>query len=168
MNRSAPRRGLAAWLIFGSLWIAASGCTEVRLIAEYDEAIDDGITSLQTKTEDHLSILEQKMIRMESLKNGSAEKEKLKAETSFAASEEFYRQFRVELRVLQARADSYTGNELTVKQMAALDDILKAQEEIHRRGFHSADDVVDMRAAFTRGFKGILKLEIAKKRGKDR
>jgi hypothetical protein len=50
--------------------------------------------------------------------------------------------------------------------MDALEEIAKAQEDIHKRGFQTADDVTDMRTAFTRGFKGILKLEIAKKRGK--
>ena len=50
--------------------------------------------------------------------------------------------------------------------MDALEEIAKAQEDIHKRGFQTADDVNDMRTAFTRGFKGILKLEIAKKRGK--
>lgn len=138
----------------------------VRLIAEYDEAIDQGITALQRKMEDHLSKLEKRMARIELLKEGAQEKERLKKEVSYEASEEFYREFYVDLRVLKARADSYVGNELTTKQMDALEEIAKAQEDIHKRGFQTADDVTDMRTAFTRGFKGILKLEIAKKRGK--
>jgi hypothetical protein len=105
-------------------------------------------------------------VRIELLKEGAQEKERLKKEVSYEASEEFYREFYVDLRVLKTRADSYVGNELTTKQMDALEEIAKAQEDIHKRGFQTADDVADMRTAFTRGFKGILKLEIAKKRGK--
>jgi hypothetical protein len=149
-------------ILFFSLPFACS----VRLIAEYDETIDQGITVLQRRMEDHLSKLEKKMARIELLKEGAQEKERLKKEVSYEASEEFYREFYVDLRVLKARADSYVGNELTTRQMDALEEIAKAQEDIHKRGFQTADDVTDMRTAFTRGFKGILKLEIAKKRGK--
>jgi hypothetical protein len=159
---------LAAVLLVISFILALSGCSHVRLIAEYDETIDQGITALQKKTEEHLSKLELKMARMTALKDGEEtkkEKEKLKQEVSYGESEDFYRQFRVDLRVLQSRAESYAKNDLTVKQMAALEEILKLQEDIHKRGFQTADDVSDMRNAFMRGFKGILKLEIAKRRG---
>ena len=149
-------------ILFFSLAFACS----VPLIAEYDETIDQGITALQRKMEDHLSKLEKKMARIELLKEGAQEKERLKKEVSYEASEEFYREFYVDVQVLKARADSYVGNELTTRQMDALEEIAKAQEDIHKRGFQTADDVTDMRTAFTRGFKGILKLEIAKKRGK--
>lgn len=156
----------ARYLLLLILVFSLAFACSVRLIAEYDEAIDQGITALQRKMEDHLSKLEKKMTRVELLKEGAQEKERLKKEVSYEASEEFYREFYVDLRVLKTRADSYVGNELTTKQMDALEEIAKAQEAIHKRGFQTADDVTDMRTAFTRGFKGILKLEIAKKRGK--
>ncbi|MBF0475378.1 MAG: hypothetical protein HQK59_05990 [Deltaproteobacteria bacterium] len=165
MQKAMPLQKLFYALVASTLLLFVFGCSHVRLIAEYDENIDQGITALQKKTEDHLSKLEIKMARIALLKDGSEEKESLKKEVSYPASEEFYRQFRVDLRVLQSRAESYAGNDLTVGQMKALDEILKAQEEIQKRGFQTVDDVTDMRTAFTRGFKGILKLEIAKKRG---
>ena len=143
----------------------SQGCTQVRLIAEYDDLLDQGITALQKKSEDHFSRLEKKMARMAQLKPHAPEMKNLKKEVAYAASEEFYRTFRVDLRVLQARADAYADNELTVRQLAALEELLDMQEEIHCKGFSGVDDVMDMRRAFERSFKAILKLEIAKKRG---
>jgi predicted aldo/keto reductase-like oxidoreductase len=166
MMRKLQETQKAKYLLLLILVFSLVFACSVRLIAEYDEAIDQGITALQRKMEDHLSKLEKKMARIELLKEGVQEKERLKKEVSYEASEEFYREFYVDLRVLKTRADSYVGNELTTKQMDALEEIAKAQEDIHKRGFQTADDVADMRTAFTRGFKGILKLEIAKKRGK--
>lgn len=142
-----------------------SGCSTVRLIAEYDEVIDQGVTALQTKTEDQLSKLELSLRKASLYKDGTKEKADLMMQAAYPASEEFYRNFGVDLRVLKARAEIYEKNDITVKQFEALEEILNAQIEIHQRGFSSAEDVVDMRNAFTRGFKGILKLEIAKKRG---
>ena len=166
MNQSVRfQRSLVAMFVAAFL-LTVFGCSGVRLIAEYDETIDKGITALQKKTEDLLSRLEIQLTRIEVLKDGP-EKDQLKKDVSYDASEEFYREFRVELRVLTVRADSYVNNERTVKQLLALEEILKAQEEIHKNGFQTADDVIDMRNAFTRGFKGILKLEIAKKRGQE-
>jgi len=142
-----------------------SGCSTVRLISEYDEVIDQGVTALQTRTEDQMSKLEMSLRKMSMYKDGTREKADLQAQVAYPASEEFYRNFRVDLRVLKARAEIYEKNDITVKQFEALEVILDSQIEIHQRGFSSAEDVVDMRNAFTRGFKGILKLEIAKKRG---
>jgi hypothetical protein len=167
MQKTMPRQRLLYTFVISTLLFFIFSCGHVRLIAEYDEVIDQGITELQKKTEDHLSILEKKMTRMELLKDGSEEKENLRKEVSYAASEEFYRLFRVDLRVMQSRAESYDKNDLTIKMMTALEEILKEQEGIHQRGFETSDDVTDMRTAFTRAFKGILKLEIAKKRGKE-
>jgi hypothetical protein len=153
-------------LFFLLLYLAiVSGCSTVRLISEYDQVIDQGVTALQTRTEDQLSRLETGLRKMALYKDGTKEKADLQAQVAYGASEEFYRNFRVDLRVLKARAEIYEKNDLTVKQFEALEEILNAQIDIHQRGFSSAEDVVDMRNAFTRGFKGILKLEIAKKRG---
>lgn len=102
----------------------------------------------------------------ELLKDGTEEKEKLLKKVAYEAHEGFYRDFLVDLRVLKVRADSYAGNELTVKQLEAMEEILNAQKIVHQSGLETSDDIADMRSAFTRGFKGILKLEIAKKRGK--
>ena len=66
--------------------------------------------------------------------------------------------------MLRLGADSYKRNELTVKQIDDLEQISKIHEDVHKRSIQTADDVVDMRNAFNRGFKGILKLEIVKKR----
>lgn len=165
-QRSQTLRVFSIFLLSAYLLIIA-GCAHVRLLAEYDENIDQGITTLQKKTEDFLSRLEKKVAKIEVLKDGSEEKERLKKEIALVNHEEFYREFRVDLRVLRSRAESYSGNDLTVQQLNALEEILKNQEIIHGNGFQTIGDISTMRKAFTRGFKGILKLEIAKKRGKE-
>lgn len=157
-------RSVIFWLLSIFL-LVTTGCT-VRLIAEYDENIDQGITTLQKKTEAFLTQMETDLTRSELLKDGAEEKEKLLKKVAYEAHEDFYRDFLVDLRVLKVRADSYAGNELTVKQLEAMEEILNAQKIVHQSGLETSDDIADMRSAFTRGFKGILKLEIAKKRGK--
>lgn len=162
LTRSA-RGTMGIWLL-SMLFVFYAGCA-VRLIAEYDENIDSGITELQRKTERFLTQLQTDLIRTSLLKDGSAEKEAVMERVAYAANADFYLDFLVDLRVLQVRADSYVGNELTVRQLDALAEILDAQKILHESGIASADDIEDMRSAFTRGFKAILKLEIAKKRG---
>lgn len=159
-NRSA-----IVWLL-SILLLVSTGCS-VRLIAEYDENIDQGITALQKKTETFLTQMETDLIRSELFKDGTEEKDNLLKKVAYEAHEDFYRDFIVDLRVLKVRADSYVGNELTVKQLEAMEEILNAQKVVHQSGLETSDDIADMRSAFTRGFKGILKLEIAKKRGKE-
>lgn len=153
------------WLL--SLLIMLSAGCSVRLIAEYDENIDKGITVLHEKTETFLTAIETDLIRGSLLKDETEEKNKILKKVLYDEHAEFYRDFLVNLRVLKVRADSYIGNEITVKQLDALEEILKAQEIVHKSGLETPEDIADMRSAFTRGFKGILKLEIAKKRGKE-
>lgn len=164
ITRSAHRT--MGILLLSILVVVYSGCA-VRLIAEYDENIDSGITELQRNTETFLTQLQTDLIRASLLKDGSTEKEALMESVAYASNGDFYRDFLVDLRVLRVRADSYVGNELTVRQLDALEEILNAQKILHQSGFETADDIEDMRSAFTRGFKAILKLEIAKKRGKN-
>ena len=161
----AANRVVITWIL-SILLLFSAGCS-VRLIAEYDENIDKGVTALQKKTEAFLTQLQTNLISASLLKDGTKEKNSLMKKVAYEAHADFYRDFLVDLRVLKVRADSYAGNELTVKQFDALEEILNAQKIVHESGLETAEDISDMRSAFTRGFKGILKLEIAKKRGKE-
>lgn len=142
-------------------------CGTVRLIAEYDETIDKGITDLNRKTEAFLTNLEKTYIKYENAKDDKLIKE-LKEKLSYEESEDFYTDFRVELRVLKLRAECFTKNEKTVQQFEKMEEILNEQEKIHKNGFQDVIDIEAMSSAFNRGFKGILKLEIAKRRGKEK
>lgn len=146
------------------LALLLGGCLRLAPVAHYDETIDQGVTSLQRGMEGQLAQFEEGLLRLDLLEAGATERQEVEGKLAWEASAPFYRQFRVDLRLLRTRAECRPHNELTAAQLAALEKILDEQEAFHQRGFESAEDIVDLRAAWTRGFTAVLKLELAKRR----
>lgn len=145
------RRGLLPCIALLSLLLSQSvGCT-VRLIADYDEQTDASITELQRKVETFLTRLERSAGR---------------PEASHAANVGFYDEMRVALSSIEVRAAAIPRNEITRQQLSLLRDSLNTLEELHKTGI-STEQVQPLRTAFNTSFGAILKLELAKKRGKE-
>jgi uncharacterized membrane protein YgaE (UPF0421/DUF939 family) len=99
----AMRRHLGLHLIcFFLIVFAIAGCT-VRLVANYDEAIDKSITELQKKVETILTKIERQPSNPSS---------------TYDAKD--YEQLREDLNVLRTRAASWDKNEATVKMLYEL------------------------------------------------
>lgn len=163
MTKSAFLNTLIFALIILSLSLSFIHCS-VKLMADYDEFIDMGLTELHRRTEIFLTQLETDLIRLSNIDEDSEYRQIIIDNISYEANTDFYNDFLIELRVIKLRAECYTYNELTVKQLNIMEEILKTQKSIHKRGFDSHRDINDMRSAFNRAFRGIIKLEIAKKR----
>jgi hypothetical protein len=129
--------------------LAAAGCITVRLIADYDEQIDKGVTAFQKAMESHLTTLESKI--------GTPDAE-------YPNYAQFYREIKVDLSALRVRAAAQANNEITVAQVDLLTTNVRLLEEAHKGGLKE-NDIPPIRSAFNVGATAILKLELAKKRG---
>lgn len=129
------------------LLLGFSGCTSVRLVADYDKRLDDEITALQKKTEVFLNTLE----RTAGTPEGSYEKHHL-----------FYDTARADVSVLIVRADSLSMNSLTTQQLELLRGSLAALEEQHSKGL-TRPMIEPVRQALQTHYAAILTLEVAKK-----
>ncbi|NQT56200.1 MAG: hypothetical protein HQ551_08235 [Desulfobacteraceae bacterium] len=137
----------ALYLCLLIIGLAVSGCT-VRLIADYDQKIDDGVTGLQKKTGAFLIKLERTCQTPEG---------------AYSQHVSFYDDAKVELSALQVRADAIALNKLTSNQLKLLQDSFQKMEEQHKKGF-TPIVVIKTRNLLNSHFTAILKLEVAKKR----
>jgi len=128
--------------------LAVSGCMSVRLIADYDQKIDEGVTALQKKTEGFLVKLER------TCKTTAG---------AYAQHVSFYDDAKVDLSALQVRADALALNKLTAEQLKLLRDSFGRMEAQHQQGF-TPIVVTKTRELLNTHFTAILKLEVAKKR----
>lgn len=128
--------------------LAATGCVSVRLIADYDQKIDDGVTALQKKTEAFLIGLERTCQTPEG---------------AYGKHVSFYDEAKVEISALQVRADAIALNTLTSEQLTLLKNSFAEMEEQHKKGFTPLV-VAKTRELLNTHFTAILKLEVAKKR----
>ena len=161
-----PKR-LSLWLVVAAALLLA-GCPSIKLISDYDEKLDQGVSELQKKVEKILSKIE----------SSPQDPKKTYAEADYA-------EIKQDLSVLITRASSWDKNDLTVKQLynlgyALLADPLVAPEDLKLaapdreqslQGRHNKSeafkpqDLVDLRGILNVDFQAILKLELAKKRG---
>jgi hypothetical protein len=152
MNKSRAKtfRRYVPWqFILSLVLVAAIGCS-IRLIAEYDKKIDDGVTELQKKTEAFL-------IKMERIAETP--------EGAYAKHIGFYDEVKVDLSLLKVRADAIALNDLTSKQIGLLQDSFKSLEEQHKKGL-KAVMIESIRQSLNTQFTSILKLEVSKERRK--
>ncbi len=147
MKRKQYTHLLAICLCMLILSLTVSGCS-IRLIADYDQKIDDGVTALQKKTEAFLIKLERTC---------------QKPEGEYSNHVSFYDEAKVELSALQVRADAIALNKLTSEQLEALRNSYDKMEEQHKLGF-TPIVVAKTRDILNTHFTAILKLEVAKKR----
>lgn len=132
------------------LILAFAGCASIRLIADYDEQIDTSITAFQRKMETFLTSLE---------RNAG------KDEAKYENNTKFYDEIKVDLSAIRVRAAANPRNEITIKQIDLLLENVNNLEKLHKLGI-SAEQIAPLRTAFNASCTAILKLEIAKKRGK--
>src|SRR4030043_778875 len=104
MKREQCTRLLAIFLCMLVIGLTVSGCS-IRLIADYDQKIDDGVTALQKKTEAFLIKLERTC---------------QEPEGEYSNHISFYDEAKVELSALQVRADAMALNKLTSEQLKEL------------------------------------------------
>lgn len=126
--------------------LACVGCISVKLVSDYDENIDKGVTEIQKKTEAFLL----------SLKPYAPE------------STQFYDGVRVEISSLRLRADSLQRNSLTVQMLDKLANNIDRLEQDHKskEGIKQAE-IPLYRGGLNSQFTSILTFELAKKRGEN-
>lgn len=142
------RRILVVLLV---LVMSMTGCGSIRLIAPYDQKIDDGVTDLQKETAKFLTGIERQ--------GGSTP-------TDYKNHTKFYDDCKVSLSVLIVRAGALTDNSLTVKQLGILRQQFQDLEASDQKMGIPQAAVPDYEKAFNRTFKAILTLEVAKKEPK--
>jgi hypothetical protein len=147
MKRIRYKRFLTLCLCMLIIGLTVSGCA-IRLIADYDQKIDDGVTALQKKTEAFLIKLERTC---------------QKPEGEYSNHISFYDEAKVELSALQVRADAVALNELTSVELKDLQDSFEKMEEQHKLGF-TPIVVAETRKILNSHFTAILMLEVRKKR----
>lgn len=137
-------------LLFLPLLIFASGCTELRLISEYDERTDQEVTGLQKRTGQLFSDLEKKL----GTPGGD-----------YVDFEADYDSLMVDLRALTVRAEARPKNDVQVTQLSNLREQLAQIAERHRSGRLRSAEIEPARLITDQSFRVILRLELAKKRG---
>lgn len=124
-----------------------AGCTTIRLVGDYDEKIDQGVTALQKSTEAQLLAIEE---------DGA----------DYASTKDFYDIAKIEISSLRVRADAIERNSLTVRMLDKLANNIRRLEEAHKEGITPDEVSMLFRGGFNSQFTAILTFELAKKRGK--
>ncbi len=132
-----------------ALCIILTACTTIRLVSDYDEVIDKGITDLQISAETFFTKLDHT-----GRKTGPLTKEEIT----------FLDQISVSLTSLQIRAAASPKNEITIQQLELLKDSFGILSDLLQTGV-TKEQVKPIRNAFNTSTTAILKLELAKKRG---
>ena len=141
---------IASRIITLILILALTGCASIQLISEYDKEIDIAVTAFQKKMTRFLISLE---------RNIGKEK------SEYGNNTEFYDEIRVDLSAIRVRAAAIPKNEITIKQINLLIENVSNLERLHKLGITTVD-IPPLRTAFNTSCTAILKLELAKKRGK--
>ncbi|WP_273022775.1 hypothetical protein [Rheinheimera sp.] len=127
-----------------------SGCT-VKLISSYDEKTDNAITALQKEmTQFFLAVEAQAGL----------------PECKYSNHTQFYQQAKIALSAISVRVKAIEANELTIEQVDLLQDSLISLEQLHQLDCLTPNQVTNLRSNFDSSITAILKLELAKKRGK--
>jgi len=141
------------WLFITFMFFMFSGCSTVKLVGDYDEQIDKGITQLQKDVETFLTKLE-----------GTAENPLSKVEEHEKYTQ-FYANTKVSISGLRVRADAIEANSRTVQMISNLRELLDELEKFHKEGLKKIEIQKSLRGGFNSLFTAILTLELAKKRG---
>lgn len=139
------------WLTVLLMSLAIGGCVSVKLIGNYDEHIDKGVTQLQKDVETFL-------VKLESSAASPGDKVE-----SYDQHKKSYDDFKVVISGLRIRADSMELKSITVRMLDKLSSTLAGLEDMHRGGLAKAE-IKPIRGALNTHFTAILKFELAKKR----
>ena len=138
-------------LLFSFL-IIVSACN-VRWVSEYDAQTDQGVTQLHRKMETFLTALEQQQV----------------PDCLSTEHAQFYQQSLVDVRALKIRAKAIANNDITLQQLALLEENLSLMFTLHKTQDSSNTCMAGGMITFNRSnfesiFTAILKFELAKKR----
>lgn len=148
-SKANPLRLLLAILML----LLLNACTTVKLVGDYDQQIDKGVTALQKDVEAFLVKLE-----------GTAKKTTDPVE-GYEKHTQFYDDAKVAISGLRVRADAIERNSLTVQMLDGLRRNLDRLERFHREGLKKGEIDASLRGGFNAQFTAILTFELAKKRG---
>jgi hypothetical protein len=132
--------------------VAATACTNVQLIADYDVQVDRSATRLAKDMDRYLLNL------------------KIMIDTPAAEykyHQRFYRDYEVDLWATLRRARSHPQNEQTTRQLELMLDSLDALQAVHELSPLPEGQITVTRELFNQSWQAILTLEMAKKRGND-
>jgi hypothetical protein len=151
MRRSLSK--LVRWPVLLACAAMLAAC--VTLLAPYDDKFDTMATELQRKVSTHIEALD-----------GAVAPDCL-----YANHTAFYDEARVDVSALAVRANSHDLNAPTIGQVESLRSSLDDFEKLHqlasaRPRCLSSAEMSPIRRAFDSILAAILKLEMAKKRGK--
>lgn len=144
---------LWTWLAAFLIAITFGGCATIKLVGDYDEQIDKGVTQLQKDVETFLVKLE-----------ATADKPEDKVE-SYDKNKKFYEDAKVAISGLRVRADATERNSITVRMLDQLSNNISNLERMHRESLAKAEINESIRGGLNSQFTGILTFELAKKRG---
>lgn len=145
--------GPLRWLIATLVLLLLNACATVKLVGDYDEQIDKGVTALQRDVEAFLVKLE-----------GTAQKPTDLVE-EYKKHTQFYEDAKIAISGLRVRADATERNSLTVKMLDGLRKNIDRMEHFHREGLKKGEIEASLRGGFNSQFTAILTFELAKKRG---
>jgi hypothetical protein len=126
-----------------------AGC-QITLVSAYDPEIDHAATTLQKKMDGYLTELQANL--------GTAA-------AQYEQNKPFYEEYMVDLRSVMIRAESHPDNTLTVKQLKLMMDNLDQLRTLHQAGPLSTEVIDTTRDLFNQGWRAIITLELAKRRG---
>ena len=131
--------------------IMLTGCTTIKIVGDYDEQIDKGITALQKDTEAFL-------VKLESVPGRKLDE--------YDKNKVFYGDAKVAISSLRVRADASERNSLTVRMLDRLQNNMNRFESDHssKEGIDKRELPI-YRGGFNSQFTAILTFELAKKRG---
>lgn len=127
---------------------ALTGCSSIKLIAEYDEKLDNSVTELQKKVAILLTQLER-----------TAETD----EGIYSKYQQSYDGIQVDLSSIRVRAVAIDKNKITQDQIQLLSESIANLEDLHKTGL-TREQIPALRNSFEQGFTAILKLIHALKR----
>ena len=144
-------RALLLVIALGTVALAASACVTVRYAGDYDEQVDAAATALQRRMDTFLT-------RLESLPEGDSAR-------TYAANQQFYLDYGVDLRALEIRAAGLPRNSITLQQVDLMESSLEQLRSTHQaQNGLSSFAVGQYRQLFNTAWRAILIFELAKKR----
>ena len=148
-NTFEPRKSGSSRFLSVALAFVLSACS-VTLISNYDEQIDRAATALQKQMDAHLTKLE--------AASGPV--------ATFDSNKQFYQDYLVDVRAVELRASAHPENRQSLGQYRLMLDNLEDLRSTHETAVTlSVAYIGTVRELFNQGWRAIITLEVAKKRG---
>jgi hypothetical protein len=147
-----------------SILLSCSQCSSVRFVSDYDETTDVKLTEIQLKTADFINTL------IKSYGSNAA---------SYDSCQNYYNEIRREIETLEFRVNSIPDNKYTIETVKQIRFVILGgnSDSSGLRGIHALPEnrrngidpttLSVTKRIIDQAISAALKLEIAKKRGKD-